>query len=189
MNIRLLLNAGLLILTVLYPVGVYFGIHYLQPRYLILALLALFIIRFIINTNTDVENRKQQRILLIAIALFSLLVFISNSIIGLRFYPVLVSAVMLVVFAYTLLNPPSMIERLARLKEPNLPDNAIRYTYNVTVMWCIFFIVNGSIAIFTALYSSMEIWSLYNGLISYILMGCLFAIEFLVRIRVRKHLP
>jgi hypothetical protein len=64
---------------------------------------------------------------------------------------------------------------------------AIPYTRKVTITWCLFFIANGSIATFTALYSSMEIWSLYNGFIAYILMGSVFVIEYLIRIRVRKQ--
>lgn len=187
MNLRLLINMGLLTLTVLYPVGVYYGIQYLEPRYLILALLALFVLRFILNTDSASSNKNQQVILLIVISLFAVAVFISNSLLGLRFYPVLVSAVMLAVFSYTLFNPPSMIERLARLKEPNLPAAAIPYTRKVTLTWCLFFMANGSISAFTAIYSSMEIWSLYNGFISYILMGSLFVIEYLIRIRVRKQ--
>lgn len=45
----------------------------------------------------------------------------------------------------------------------------------------LFFLVNGAIALFTALYSSDKIWALYNGLISYGLMGMLFVGEWLVR--------
>jgi uncharacterized membrane protein len=187
MTMRLLLNAGLLILTILYPVGIYLGIQYIEPRYLVLALASLFALRFLLSTNTSSQNKKQQLILLIAMAVFTTFVFISNSLIGLRFYPVLVSTVLLSIFSYTLFNPPSMIERLARLTDPNLPDSAIPYTKNVTIVWCLFFIANGSIAVFTSLFSSMEIWSLYNGCISYILMGCIFAIEYLVRRKVRKQ--
>jgi uncharacterized membrane protein len=187
MNLRLLINLGLLTLTVLYPVGVYYGIQYLEPRYLILTLFVLFVLRFILNTESTSSNKNQQVILLIVIALFAVAVFISNSLLGLRFYPVLVNAVMLAVFSYTLFNPPSMIERLARLKQPDLPAAAIPYTRKVTITWCLFFMANGSIAAFTAFYSSMEIWSLYNGFIAYLLMGSVFIIEYFIRIRVRRQ--
>lgn len=187
MNLRLLINLALLTLTVMYPVGVYYGIQHIEPRYLVLALALLFTLRFILNTDTNAQNKSQQLILLVIIGIFSLAVFVSNSLLSLRFYPVLISTVMLVVFGYTLLNPPSMIERLARLKKQDLPDSAIPYTRNVTIVWCLFFIANGGVATFTALYSSMEIWSLYNGFISYLLMGSLFGIEYLVRCQMRKQ--
>ena len=42
-------------------------------------------------------------------------------------------------------------------------------------------------ALYTALYADMKIWALYNGLIAYLLMGALFAGEYLVRLRVKAR--
>ena len=92
---------------------------------------------------------------------------------------------LLAVFAISLRYPPSAIERLARLQEPDLPESGVRYTRRVTQVWCGFFIVNGSIALATVLWASDAAWALYNGLIAYLLMGLLFAAEWLVRRRVR----
>ena len=50
-----------------------------------------------------------------------------------------------------------------------------------------FFIVNGSIALVTALWSSFEIWSLYNGFIAYLIMGLLLVGEYIVRMRTQKY--
>jgi uncharacterized membrane protein len=50
-----------------------------------------------------------------------------------------------------------------------------------------FFIVNGSIALFTALHGDMSIWTAWNGMLSYLLMGMLMAGEWLVRRRVMKR--
>jgi uncharacterized membrane protein len=106
----------------------------------------------------------------------------------LQFYPALVSGVMLVVFLWSLHSPPSLIERLARLQHPDLPPEGVIYTRRVTlVCWCGFFIVNGGIALVTALWSSFEVWSLYNGLIPYILMGILLGGEYVVRMKTQKH--
>jgi uncharacterized membrane protein len=60
---------------------------------------------------------------------------------------------------------------------------AIAYTRKVTVVWCGFFVVTGTLALATALWSSDKTWALYNGLIAYLLMGALFAGEWLVRPR------
>jgi uncharacterized membrane protein len=100
---------------------------------------------------------------------------------------VLVNAVMLLIFAGSLFYPPSVVERLARLQQPDLTPQGIRYTRRVTQVWCGFFIINGSIALVTALWSSFEWWSLYNGLIAYLLMGLLFAGEYLIRRRTQKQ--
>jgi hypothetical protein len=44
----------------------------------------------------------------------------ANVLLPLKLYPVLVNAVLLSVFAYSLISPPSMIERFARIRKPNL---------------------------------------------------------------------
>lgn len=111
----------------------------------------------------------------------------SNALLPLKLYPLLINAVMLSVFAYTLISPPSMIERFARLREPDLPAQAIAYTRRVTQVWCGFFIINGLIALATALWASEAAWSLYNGLIAYLLMGLLFGGEYLFRLRFKRR--
>ena len=78
-----------------------------------------------------------------------------------------------------------MIERLARLQEPDLPAAGVAYTRRVTQVWCGFFIVNGSVSLLTALFASDAGWALYNGVISYALMGLLFVGEWLIRKRVK----
>ena len=103
----------------------------------------------------------------------------------LRFYPVLVSSVLLAVFGLSLLRGPTAIESIARLQTPELPPEAVAYTRRVTQVWCGFFTVNGAIALATALWASHEVWVLYNGLISYLLIGLLFGIEWLVRPKTR----
>ena len=99
----------------------------------------------------------------------------------LKLYPVAVNAVLLGVFSSSLLKPPSVIERMARLKIPELSARQVSYTRSVTKVWCAFFLLNGLTALATALWTSAEVWALYNGVISYILVGCLFAVERLAR--------
>ena len=105
----------------------------------------------------------------------------------LLFYPVVVNSVMLAVFGGSLWSTMPIIERLARLREPDLPERAVRYTRRVTQIWCAFFIINGGIALFTALYGDLSMWTAWNGMISYLLMGTLMAGEWLVRQRVIKR--
>ena len=110
-----------------------------------------------------------------------------NAALPLKLYPALVNAAMLLLFGLSLRFPPTAVERLARLQEPDLPPEAVAYTRRVTQMWCGFFILNGGIAVITALWSSERVWALYNGLIAYVLMGALFAGEWLVRQRVKAR--
>ena len=111
----------------------------------------------------------------------------SNALLPLKLYPLLINAFMLALFAGTLMSPPSMIERFARLREPDLPVRAIAYTRRVTQLWCGFFVVNGLIALATALWASPEVWMLYNGFIAYLLMGLLFGGEYLFRLHFKRR--
>lgn len=101
----------------------------------------------------------------------------------LKMYPVFMSVGAGLIFASTLIKPPSMIERFARLVEPNLPESGVIWTRKVTIIWCIFFVVNATIALYTVIFAPMKIWVLYNGFISYVLMGMLFLGEFILRKR------
>lgn len=101
----------------------------------------------------------------------------------LKLYPVIVNAVMLCSFAYSLWKPPCVIERLARLTHPDLPEAGVRYVENVTRTWCVFFMLNGAIALYTALFASEQVWMLYNGMIAYVLIAALLLAERLWRAR------
>ena len=56
----------------------------------------------------------------------------------------------------------------------------------MTLVWCGFFVGNGTMALFTVLHGDMHLWTLWNGMVAYILMGMLMAAEWLVRQRVIK---
>lgn len=99
---------------------------------------------------------------------------------ALLFYPVLMNVLGLVLFAVSLRTRP-IIERFARMKHPNLPPEGVRWCRKVTVVWCVFFVLNGSAALATVLSGDRDLWTLYNGFVSYLLMGLLFAGEWLLR--------
>ncbi|GGD53146.1 hypothetical protein [Pseudoxanthomonas indica] len=174
------LRAALFIaLSLAYPLVVYLALGRFEPRWLALLLLALALLRAIAT---------RQAVWLVAAAgaaVLALMATIFNQALPLKLYPALVNAVMLAVFAASLVFPPSVVERIARLTEPDLPAHAVVYTRRVTQVWCAFFIVNGTLALITALWASDRAWAIYNGGIAYVLMGSLFAIEWLVRQRVR----
>lgn len=172
MSIR---NALIGLVSVLYPLAIYFSLGNFEPRWVALILLSVALLR------AFTSSEKFWRYAAGAALLLALLSMYLNHATPLKLYPVIMSAALLSVFAISLWHPPSVIERLARLQDPNLPEQAIPYTRKVTMVWCFFFLVNGAIALFTALYSSDKIWALYNGLISYGLMGMLFVGEWLVR--------
>ena len=101
--------------------------------------------------------------------------------------PLADACALLAFFALSLWQGPPVVERLARLQEPELDARAIAYTRRVTQVWCAFFLLNGGVALATALWASDATWALYNGLIAYGLMGALMGVEWLVRQRVRAR--
>ncbi|MCY1551513.1 hypothetical protein D9M68_878490 [compost metagenome] len=117
---------------------------------------------------------------------FCLLLGVAGEPALLRWYPVLLSAMLLGLFGLSLKFGPPLVERLARLREPQLPEVAVRYTRTVTQVWALFFLVNGLLAASLTLWAPLAWWTLYNGLIAYLLMGLLFAGEWLVRQHVRR---
>ena len=115
--------------------------------------------------------------------LLAALAFGFNDVLPLKLYPVMVNGVLLVVFAASLWFPPTVVERIARFHDPELPQEAVKYTRRVTQVWCLFFLGNGLIALWTAIWQSARAWFWYNGVIAYLLIGTLFAGERLIRRR------
>ncbi|WP_148253033.1 COG4648 family protein [Aidingimonas lacisalsi] len=117
----------------------------------------------------------------------ALLVTLGHADSGVRAWPVIVNAGLCCVFAWSLRHPPSLIERIARRQDPELSASGVRYTRRVTQVWCVFFSINGVVALWTAVYADLASWALYNGGIAYGLCALLFAIEWCIRQRVRAR--
>ena len=164
------------LVIILYPIVVYLGLRSVEPRIVAFLLLLLGGFRLILGK----VDRRTSMYWAFALLLATGLTFVTGSQYGLLAYPLLVNVAFLSLFVVSLFNPPSAIEKIARLREPELPPKAIEYTRKVTMVWCGFFIVNGTISFFT-IFASKDVWVLYNGLISYILMGLLFSGEYWVR--------
>ena len=101
-------------------------------------------------------------------------------------YPVMISLSVAAIFGLSLLFPPSLVERIARRREPDLNQQGVRYTKRVTQIWFVFLLSNASISAGTAIWGTVAEWTLWNGLISYLLMGLLFAGEMIWRRKVRS---
>ncbi len=188
MNKKLALKSALAITLSLYPLIVYAGITNYGPRLIAGLIVFLVALRyFFIRGDQSFSFNVSNGIWLVIAALIAAgTTLVTGSVLGLKFYPVLINITMLAIFSYSLIQGPSAIERLARLQDPMLDEHGVRYTRKVTIAWCLFFIANGSIA-FSTVFASDKTWALYNGLISYILMGCLFAIEFCIRKIVKRR--
>lgn len=177
-----LLTVLVALATLAYPLVIYLALGRIEPRWMALLLVALALARAWVTRESFWLAAAA------GAAVLGLASLLGNAVLPLKLYPALVSAVLFAVFAASLVRPPSAIERLARLTDPDLPPAAVAYTRKVTQVWCGFFVLNGAIALATALWASHEAWALYNGLLSYALMGALFGGEWLVRQRVRARI-
>jgi uncharacterized membrane protein len=192
-------RAGLAIVAgaalVLYPVLMYIGETRFGVQWMAIGIIAVCVLRLAVwrfgSHSVSTQAAFGTRALLIvccgAIALALVSIWRGSSS-AMLYYPVLVNGVMLIVFGASLFFPPTVVERIARLRRGDLPNHATPYLRRVTTAWCMFFIFNGGIAFYTATSGSFEMWALYNGLIAYVLIGAMFAGELLIRMRVMRDL-
>lgn len=181
-----LLQAVTWLVLLLYPLAIWVGLTRWGTPVLAPLLVTVFSLRLLVLRG----KLRQQMWLGKALAIVGILLALASWALKqghwLLYYPVLVNALLLLLFAYSLFTPPTVVERLARITEPQLDAAGIVYTRRVTQVWCGFFIVNGAIALATCLSGDITLWTLYNGGISYLLMGALMGIEWIVRKRVRR---
>lgn len=175
------IKVGVVILLFLYPFLIYFGLNYFKPAQLGLFFLVLFAIRLIV---TKTKNKTARWQLIIAVMLggtLASLTWIFDSKEFLMWYPVGMSSIFFIIFTRSIFYPPSVIEQMGRMYNDNFTEAAEIYTRRVTMIWSVFFAINIVIASWTVLHGDMKIWTLYNGLISYFIVGILVGGEILVR--------
>lgn len=174
------------VLLVGYPLLVFWGLSRFSARALGGILLAAVVLRgfasgaFFHGAARDLLSAFLPLLFLIPVLCFGQKHF-------LLYFPALVSAALLFSFSRTLRRPPSMVERFARLQAPDLGNDEVLYCRKVTMVWCAFFVLNGAVALLLAWRGALGVWTIYNGFLSYILMGLLFTIEYLCRLRLFPH--
>jgi len=102
--------------------------------------------------------------------------------------PALINVSLLFTFGRSLKADQTMIERYARLIEPDLSEAEVIYCRSVTIAWCVLFVFNGVTSGAFAIFASFKWWALFAGVIAYLLMGVVFFVEFIIRkIRFRRY--
>ncbi|OCG46920.1 hypothetical protein A9G35_04505 [Gilliamella sp. Choc5-1] len=169
------------LLLVCYPFIIYLSFKYQYINLAVWVLMIFFVLRFISLPNLFSSMRWLAKTL----AIMGILLAVSSWLFAkyqlLLYYPVMVNMIFLLLFSYSLSQPQTIIEKFARMQHSDLPIKAVQYTRKVTICWCLFFVINGSIALTTCLINDMYWWTIYNGLISYLLMAILMGVEWLIR--------
>lgn len=172
----------------------------------IIALAAAFFLSATGNKKTDGKEKTSldwkpflSSVLFLTAGLFC---FITGKEFFLKIYSVVINVTMLFVFGSTLIMPPNIIFRFATLSDKSIKGSSFEqkvynYCQKVTVVWCCFFVLNGTAATLTTFSEKIfglspetarKVWAIYNGGISYVLMGMLFTIEFIIRKLVDKKM-
>lgn len=170
----------------LYPFAVYWGLNAGGHAWLGLGLIGLGTFRLLAAQRRRSARGFEYATAAVLIC-FGAAALLARSGRLLLFYPCLMSLGAFSMFGLSILFPPTVIERFARLREPHLPPEAARYCRRVNLVWCGFLAANSAVAAWTALQASQRIWLFYNGFLSYVLMGALFSVEFLVRSRLQAR--
>ena len=105
--------------------------------------------------------------------------FFTGNEIFLKIYPVLMNCAVAAIFGFSLLKKP-LVEIFAERMHVALDERARAYTRKATLAWTIFLGANAAVSLATV-FAPLAVWTLYNGFISYCLIGLMMLGEFLIR--------
>lgn len=173
------------IALIAYPAFVWLGLSAGSPRQvallLLLVMLPALIFRVRKSARPEVRGLAAVPIAIVSVLVAGALLDRADYI---RMTPVASNLVLLIAFGSTLRRGSMpMIERFARLQTDELGPPQLAWCRLWTWIWCGFFVANGTTALMLALWASTRWWALYNGLLCYLLIGGLFALEWLLRRR------
>src|SRR2546430_3220100 len=163
-----------------YPVLIYAGLTLVRPRTLAIILAVLLLAHGIVTWRQR-GLAQVSRLVLLPVVVVLLLAALFNQGQLFLLVPVLINLVLLTVFGRTLLWGPPMVETFARLRGRELPEEEVVYCRVVTTLWCLFFALNGGVTLWLALGATLAWWTFYTGVVSYALLGILFAAELVYR--------
>ena len=184
MKQAMLVRALLVVFFVAYPFVIYFGINYLPPSFFGLVLVVLLAMRFGVLLP---EERLVFLPILVVFLGYAIATVIFDSATMLLYYPALVNFSLCLVFASSLRQEESLLLRIVRVRGAVISEYVPRYLYRLTALWAGFFVLNGTVSIWTSTLS-MQAWTLYNGLISYFIIAILGASEWVFRRHYKKKM-
>jgi uncharacterized membrane protein len=177
MNKGVAVRALLAVFFVSYPFLVYFGLQVLPPSFFALVLIALLAMRFGVLKP---EEKQVFVPVLLLFLVYAIAAAVSDSAMMLLFYPALVNFSLCFVFLRSLKGEESLLLRIVQARGIEINEHIPGYLYRLTGIWAGFFVINGVVSIWTVSLS-LQAWTLYNGLISYVIVAILAGGELLFR--------
>ena len=178
------------ILFVLYPILIYFGFLHLQPRLLAVLVIAFAATRFLFQkkgrSRRQLIQTSKNLLPFLTVGLgVGAIVWITDDSRFVLQIPTLANLGFLAIFVSSLFFPPNIIERFARQEFEVMPDNAIRYCRIVAIVWCMVIALNSGICAWLAHFGPHKAWLAWTTLGSYVFLGAVFGIEYLIRMRLK----
>lgn len=173
----------LMLLSVAYPFLVWLHIDSVDPRWFGGALLLVALVRMAV---VDTARKTSDWLMTAVIVTFCIAVILLDSEILLKCYPVMMSAGMGLLFLISLRDEQSLIERFARAGGKHPPPQASNYLNRLSLICGMLLLLNALIAAWTVWYSSLAVWTLYNGLLFYVFVAVFFVIEQMFRRHYKK---
>ena len=165
-----------------YPFLIYFGLQHLPPTFFAVLLMILVAMRYGVLLP---EERPVVIPMLLIYICYALVAAISGSEMMLLYYPAVVNFTLCGVFLNSLRQGDPLLLRFVRARGVPINEYVPLYMFNLTLIWAVFFIANGAISIWSG-FVSMEVWTLYNGFLSYCLVALLIGAEYVFRIWYKK---
>jgi uncharacterized membrane protein len=167
--------------VIAYPVYVYVALEHVSTRPLALGLAALLGVGLIFRLN---GARRAHALVAARVPMMLVVILLVGSFFDDRRFvlalPVVTNALFLTHFVTSLRTMP-IAERFARAQESDLSPRQVAYCRSITVAWSVFFVVNGAICGALALFAPIAWWTLYTGLLSYVALGAMVAVEYVIR--------
>lgn len=170
--------------TAVYPFIIYSNLQAWGPATLALGLFVLLLARVLVRGSF---RQPEQYLQLILVGCLCMLAAVLQSEDLLRYYPVVMSLAFAAFFASSLAAQTSLIERFASMRgQSEFAPHQRSYMRRLTIVWALLLAVNATIAAYTACCMSLKSWTLYNGLISYLILGIFSLAELIVRFYYKK---
>lgn len=172
-----LIRAVFIVCIAAYPFIILFGLRHLPPSAFGLALLVLLAMRYGVLLPSE---RPILLPMLLIFLTYALTATVSQSETMLLYYPAVVNFTLSAVFLNSLRQGDPLLLRIIRARGWPVSEHGPKYLYRLTGIWAVFFIINGLVSIWTSTLS-LEIWTLYNGFLSYCLVAVLVGVEYVFR--------
>ena len=166
-----------IIIAIAYPIAVFFALRNgLSIRMIGLFLMCVALIGVVQCKNVAFG---------VCGFILALITCLSDKEIFLKLYPVLMNLCVCGIFALSLIDVP-LAERFAEKMKYQMTEHAKHYARNVTIAWAVFMGINTIISLITVFMSDWA-WTLYNGFVSYCLVGTMMLGEYIIRTRIMRE--